>query len=140
MSRAATYRAAMFRSVLHRAAALSWASVGRATTLARMSVAKMSQAAQVIVRARCLENSTGWDAGRNLDVHDLSTVEEVWQGSAPARITVRLLGGRVGNLTSSVSGVPRFRAGEEVVLFLEPNCARRFFRGELGARHVPHSP
>ncbi len=89
-----------------------------ATTLVRMSVAKMSRAAQAIVRARCLENSTGWDAG---EIWTFTTfeVQEVWQGSAPPRITVRLLGGRAGNLTSSVSGVPRFRGGEEVVLFLE---------------------
>jgi len=36
---------------------------------------------------------------------------------------VRLLGGSVGNLTSTVSGVPRFRPGEEVILFLQ-NTAR----------------
>ena len=89
-----------------------------ATTLVRMSVAQMSHAAQAIVRARCLEESTGWDAGEIWTFTSFD-VQEVWQGSAPARITVRLLGGRVGNLTSSVSGVPRFRSGEEVVLFLE---------------------
>jgi hypothetical protein len=89
-----------------------------ATTLARMSVAQMSHAAQAIVRARCVENSAGWDAGEIWTFTSFE-VQEVWQGSAPARITVRLLGGRVGNLTSSVTGVPRFRSGEEVVLFLE---------------------
>jgi hypothetical protein len=89
-----------------------------ATTLARMSVAQMSHAAHAIVRARCVENSVGWDAGEIWTFTSFE-VQEVWQGSAPARITVRLLGGRVGNLTSSVAGVPRFRSGEEVVLFLE---------------------
>ena len=90
-----------------------------ATTLARMSLAQMSQKAPLIVRARCLGNSTGWDAG---EIWTLTTftVQEVWRGSSSAQITVRLLGGRVGNLTSSVSGIPRFRSGEEVVLFLEP--------------------
>lgn len=90
-----------------------------ATTLERMSLAKMSRTATLIVRARCLENSAGWDAG---EIWTLASfrVEEVWRGSAPPRITVRLLGGRTGNLTSSVSGVPRFRRGEKVILFLEP--------------------
>jgi hypothetical protein len=92
--------------------------VASATTLVRMSVAQMAHAAQAIVRARCLEESTGWDAGEIWTFTSFD-VQEVWQGSAPARITVRLLGGRVGNLTSSVSGVPRFRSGEEVVLFLQ---------------------
>ncbi len=94
------------------------AGVASATTLVRMSVAQMSHAAQAIVRARCLEESTGWDAGEIWTFTSFD-VQEVWQGSAPAQIKVRLLGGRVGNLTSSVSGVPRFRSGEEVVLFLE---------------------
>jgi hypothetical protein len=89
-----------------------------ATTLARMSVEQMSQAAQVIVRARCMENAVSWDAGEIWTLTSFD-VEEVWRGSTAARITVRLLGGRVGNLTSSVSGIPRFRPGEEVVLFLE---------------------
>ncbi len=89
-----------------------------ATTLAHMSLEQMSQTAQVIVRARCQEDATSWDAGEIWTLTSFE-VEEVWRGSAPARITVRLLGGRVGNLTSSVPGVPRFRAGDEVVLFLE---------------------
>jgi hypothetical protein len=90
----------------------------QATTLVRLSVAQMSRVAHAVVRARCVENSTGWDAGEIWTFTSFE-VQELWQGSAPPRITVRLLGGRAGNLTSSVSGVPRFRVGEEVVLFLE---------------------
>lgn len=96
-----------------------------ATTLARMSVAQMAQAAPVIVRARCLKNSVGWDAGEIWTFTSFE-VEEVWRGAAPARITVRLLGGRAGNLTSTVSGVPRFRPGEDVVLLLEPTARGDF--------------
>lgn len=89
-----------------------------ATTLARMSVAQMSRAAQVIVRGQCQANTTGWDAG---EIWTFTTfeVEEVWRGAAPAQISVRLLGGTAGGLTSSVAGIPRFWPGEEVVLFLE---------------------
>jgi hypothetical protein len=105
----------LFRCV---ALLLTIGGAAKATTLVRMSVAQMSHAAQAIVRARCLENSTSWDSGEIWTFTSFE-VQELWQGSAPPRITVRLLGGRAGNLTSSVSGVPRFRAGEEVVLFLE---------------------
>lgn len=96
-----------------------------ATTLVRMSVARLSQRAPVIVRARCLANSTGWDGGEIWTLTSFE-VDEDWKGTAPARIAVRLLGGRVGNLTSSVAGVPRFHAGEEVVLFLEPTARGEF--------------
>ncbi|MGH9712509.1 MAG: hypothetical protein ACRD5M_04325 [Candidatus Acidiferrales bacterium] len=91
----------------------------RATTLMQMSVAEMTRAADVVVRARCLANATGWDAGEIWTFTKFET-EDVWKGAPPRVITVRLLGGRTENLTSTVDGVPRFQPGEDVVLFLEP--------------------
>lgn len=90
-----------------------------ATTLARMTVEQMTQASKLVVRAKCLGNSTGWDAGEIWTFSEFQ-VEGTWKGTPPSNLTVRLLGGRAGNLASSVPGVPRFRTGEEVVLFLEP--------------------
>jgi hypothetical protein len=101
------------------ALALALAAASSATTLERMSLARMAQAAATIVRARCAGNSVVWDAGEIWTLTSFE-VEETWGGSPPARITVRLLGGRMGELTSLVSGVPRFLPGEDVVLFLEP--------------------
>ena len=97
----------------------------RATTLKRMSVPDLSRAAHVVVRARCVTSSTRWDAG---EIWTFTTfdVEETWKGSAPAQITVRLLGGSAGNFTSTVSGVPRFAPGEELILFLERTPAQDF--------------
>ena len=97
----------------------------RATTLRRMSVADLSRAAHVVIRARCVINFTRWDAG---EIWTFTTfdVEDTWKGSAPAQITVRLLGGSAGNFTSTVSGVPRFSPGEELVLFLERTPAQDF--------------
>ena len=97
----------------------------RATTLKRMSVADLSRAAHTVVRARCVANITRWDAG---EIWTFTTfdIEELWKGSAPAQITVRLLGGQAGNLTSTVSGVPRFSQGEDVILFLEHTPAQDF--------------
>jgi hypothetical protein len=108
--------------------ALLTSTVATATTLERMSVAKMSQTAHLIVRGRCLANSAAWDAG---EIWTFTTfaVEDTWKGAPPgaaAQLTVRLLGGSAGNLTSTVSGVPRFRAGEEVILFLEPTARGDF--------------
>lgn len=90
----------------------------RATSLRRMSVAEMSRAAGVIVRAKAAGESTRWDAG---EIWTFTTfdVKEVWKGAAAQQIVVRLLGGRTAEFTSTVAGVPRFRAGEEVILFLE---------------------
>lgn len=90
-----------------------------ATTIEKLSVEKMADLAKTIVRAKCVSNSAQWDGG---DIWTLTSFEvtETWKGSATSQITVRLLGGTVGSLTLTVSGVPRFRAGEDVTLFLEP--------------------
>jgi hypothetical protein len=92
-----------------------------ATTLERMSVAKMTQAAELVVRAQCVANATGWDGGEIWTITSFA-VEDSWKGApsdAAQQLTVRLLGGSVGNLSSTVSGVPHFRPGEEVILFLQ---------------------
>ena len=91
----------------------------QATSLRRMSVAEMSRAAATIVRARCAGHTVRWDRG---EIWTLTTfeVKETWKGPAQQQLMVRLLGGRTAEVTSTVAGVPRFRAGEEVVLFLEP--------------------
>ena len=98
------------------------AATASATTLERMSIAKMTQHAQLIVRAQCVANSVAWDGG---EIWTFTTfdVEDSWKGAPTAaarQVTVRLLGGSVGILTSTVSGVPRFHPGEEVILFLQP--------------------
>src|SRR5579875_3507081 len=87
--------------------------------VAKLAVIMSVSAAPVSARARCSGNAVARDAG---EIWTLSSfdVEETWRGEAPRRIEVRLLGGSLGEVTSHVSGVPRFRAGEDVVLFLEP--------------------
>jgi hypothetical protein len=87
-----------------------------ATTLERMSLARMSH-------PRCVSNSTMWKAGE-ISTYSTFSVEENWKGEAgaqaPQLIRIRLLGGAVAGLTSHVSGVPRFRSGEDVLIFLQP--------------------
>ena len=110
----------MLRGILPAVAllAISVCRPADATTLMRMSFAQMARASQLIVRARCMGETTNWDAGE-IWTFTSFRVEETWHGAAPSQISVRLLGGRYGNVTSKVSGVPRFAAGEEVILFLE---------------------
>jgi hypothetical protein len=109
-----------------RAVAAAWlllsllsAFAADATTIARMPLAQIAQAAPLIVRARCTANSVAFDAGEIWTFTSFQ-VEEIWRGEAPLQITVRLLGGTMGNITSHVSGVPQFRPGEDIILFLQP--------------------
>ena len=111
-----------FRSLLF--AALFAASTGvlvSAATFSRMSLDQLAQAAPVIVRARCVSNAVRWDRGE-IWTFSTFTVAEIWKGSAAPTLTIRTLGGSIGNITSRVSGLPRFRPGEDVVLFLEPTA------------------
>jgi hypothetical protein len=99
-----------------------------ATTLERMSVAKMTQAAQLVERAQCLGNFVAWDGG---EIWTFTSFEmrDSWKGApsgATPQVTVRLPGGSVGQLTSTVSGVPRFHTSEEVILFLQPTARGDF--------------
>lgn len=95
--------------------------VSQATTLMRMSLAQMARTAQVIVRARCVSNATLWDEGE-IWTRTTFDVEESWSGPPGSRqLAVRLLGGSLGNISSRVSGIPRFQPGEDTVLFLEPS-------------------
>jgi hypothetical protein len=91
--------------------------VAKGTTFARLSISQMSQAAGAIVRAQCVANTVVEVSG---EIWTLTTIDvrETWRGAVPARITVRLLGGTTRNLTSHVAGIPRFRPGEQVILFL----------------------
>jgi hypothetical protein len=87
------------------------------TTLARLSLGQLTAASALIVRARCLGATTRWEAGEIWTFTRFRTLES-FRGAAPGSFTVRLIGGKVGSIESVVAGVPRFRKGEEAVLFL----------------------
>ena len=102
------------------------------TTLVHMDVVELAHTAQVVARARCRANSTRWEDGHlwtltTFDVLELWKSTALWttdpRTTAPRTITVRLVGGRDRRGTVLVDGVPQFRPGEEVVLFLEPSAA-----------------
>jgi hypothetical protein len=112
-------------AVLAALAAMVASATVRATTIARWPIAKMTRASDVVVPARCIANATDWDAGEIWTVTTFQTLE-TWKGRGTGLISVGLLGGTAGKLTSTVDGVPRFHAGEEVVLLLE-----RTARGEF---------
>ena len=98
--------------------ALGVPSCARGTTLVRMSLDQMGQAADTIVRGRCISASSRWEAGAIWTFAEVDVVEAL-KGSPPARIQVRLPGGRVGHLATKVEDAPRLQPGEEKILFLE---------------------
>jgi hypothetical protein len=93
-----------------------------ATTLARMTLEEMTSASPVVARVRCAAQEARWEQGRIWTFTTFAVVE-TWKGQAGDKLTVRLPGGRVGHLISKVDGAPRFVAGEEMILFLQPTAS-----------------
>ena len=100
------------------AALLCAAAAIRATTLARLSLDQLAAAADAVARVRCTSVESRWENGEIWTVTSFD-VADAMKGALPTRITVRLPGGRVGHLTATVDGTPRFNAGDEAVVFLE---------------------
>ncbi|HEV2490439.1 MAG TPA: hypothetical protein VGT03_11565 [Candidatus Acidoferrales bacterium] len=89
------------------------------TTLAQLSLSQLTSAASAIAVATCTGSESLWRDGEVWTVSSFH-LEDVWKGELPQELQVWMLGGRTGPVTSYVPGAPRFRPGEETVLFLEP--------------------
>lgn len=89
------------------------------TTLARLSLVQLVDSAHAVVHARVIGNKRVWRDGEIWTITSFRVLEN-WKGSSPPEIDVWMIGGHIGRLMSYVPGVPRFRPGEETVLFLEP--------------------
>jgi len=90
----------------------------RATTLERMNLGQLAQAAGTVVRARCSGASARWENGSIWTLNEFDIVER-FKGSPPAHIRVRSPGGRVGHISTRVEEAPEFLPGDDAVLFLE---------------------
>jgi hypothetical protein len=89
-----------------------------ATTLARLDLSQLARAADAVARVRCTDAASYLERG-SVWTRTHFTVIEALKGAPPSQITVRLPGGRSGHIVVSIEAVPRFRPGEEGVLFLE---------------------
>jgi len=93
------------------------AAFANATTLARLNFNDLAQRSSAVARLRCLGSEFHWDRGE-LWTETRFEVLERNKGLLPGIVTVRTIGGVSGHLHSQVDGVPIFRPGEEVYLFL----------------------
>lgn len=99
--------------------ALLLAAGAAATTLVQMDLDELTAAASVVARVRVVSSEARWEGG---EIYTFTVLEvtEALKGAVPKILEVRLIGGRVGSVRSTVDGVPRFAPGEEAFVFLEP--------------------
>lgn len=93
-----------------------------ATSVIPMSVEQLAESSTNIVRVRALSSESSWDA-EHAHIYTFTHLQplENLKGVTSAEIVVRQMGGRVGNIEQRVSGVRRWRVGDESVLFLRPS-------------------
>jgi hypothetical protein len=97
------------------------ASSALATVVIAESIEEMTRGSALVVRATAQQSMTAFDQGETkIWTWTELTITETLKGQAPRTLVVKQPGGEVGALGQHVSGVARFRAGEDCVLFLEP--------------------
>lgn len=93
--------------------------LAESTTLAQLSLRQLVNSAETVVHAKTIANERLWHDGEIWTVTTFRVIE-TWKGSSPPEVKVWMIGGQMGRVMSYVPGAPRFRPGEEAVLFLEP--------------------
>jgi hypothetical protein len=79
---------------------------------------KVDRAASIIV-GRLVSQESNWDANRQrILTYSKFQVEKTLKGSAAKEITIVTPGGTVGDIAQDYVGVPRFRTGDENVVFV----------------------
>ena len=97
----------------------------RATTLVRLSLDQLAAGSDAVARVRFVRAESRWENGSIWTVTTFDVLE-ILKGQLPGEIEVRLPGGRVGHLTSTVDGTPRFYSGSEAIVFLQRSPAAGF--------------
>jgi len=105
--------------------ALLVVGVSRATVLVRMDLNALARSAEIITRGRCVHTEMKWESGSIWTFDDFEVLE-VFKGSPPQYLRVRLPGGRIDHTDVRIEGVPTFSIGEETILFIERTSAGDF--------------
>jgi hypothetical protein len=91
-----------------------------ATTVVRLSLDDMIEKAQSIVHGRVRGRNTQWSSNGKLILTTYTIdVEETIKGPVSKSVELTSIGGKLGDLTLYVAGMPSFDTGEEAVVFIE---------------------
>ena len=89
------------------------ASIARAVSFDQ----KVREADEIVV-GRCVKSYSAFDpSGRWIVTYSTFQVEDALKGNNPREITVMVPGGTVGSIRQDTIGLPRFKEGEEKLIF-----------------------
>ena len=91
-----------------------------ATTVQKLSLQDLTKRSESIVMARVTDAVSAWDAGHKeiYTTYTLQILNAVKGRKGESTVTIRQIGGTVDNIASIVPGMPSFKRGEQVVVFL----------------------
>lgn len=93
------------------------AGIAFSLTVENISLERISRESHTIVYGTVLSSYSQWEE-KNIFTYTTVRVKESLKGNNSSTITVKQLGGTVGEIGQEVSGSPRLVLGEDVVLFL----------------------
>ena len=108
-----------------------------ATVARALDLAELAAGADRIVVAEVVSVASAWDgARRNIHTTIELTVRERWKVEVPGngRLTLRQLGGTVGDVEMSVLGSARFVPGESALFFLRRSQVFGMAQGKRALR------
>ncbi len=115
-------------------ALLACASPAAATLLRPLGLSQLLQRADEVVLARALDSDAREESGR-IYTHTRLLVTQRLRGKGPsagAEITLRQLGGSLGDWSQEIVGTPRLVAGDLYLLFLQRDPAGAPYRYIVG--------
>ncbi len=96
------------------------AAPSMAATVERLTLDAMVKKAQTIVHGKVRNSSTHWSSNGKLILTTYTIdVSETIKGQPGSTVELTTIGGRIGDLTLFVSGMPSFETGEDAVVFIE---------------------
>jgi hypothetical protein len=99
--------------------ALVGASTAGATTVQKLSLQELAKRSDAIAVAVVEDATARYDANKEIYTYiTLRVLDPVKGAHKDETLTIRQIGGTVGSIASVVSGMPTFKKGEEVVVFL----------------------
>lgn len=112
--------------------ALVLAALAHATTLIALDVPALTKGSDRVVRGTVKSVAPRWTQdGARIMTDAVIEVRETWKGAPKDTVTVMQQGGVIGEVGQLVHGTIPFRAGDEVVLFLEQRGARFLITGMM---------
>jgi len=101
------------------------ATVALATSVLPESIEQLTHLSSVVVEAQAVQSWAQWNEAHTLIfTYTRFSVSRTLKGQPQGSVTVRQLGGTLGNIRQKVSGVRAWRTGEQTVLFLRPSEAQ----------------